>query len=66
MGVKEIALKRYERELKIFNSLTHSSKDYDRTYYKLCGMESILNILGLEKEVADLQNKVHDLANKKS
>jgi hypothetical protein len=52
----EIAKFKYKNLLKTFRKLNTMSKEYDRTYYKLCGMESILEALGVN--LSEIQNEV--------
>jgi hypothetical protein len=55
----EKAKKKYKALLKEFKHIDSiSNKNYDRTYYKLNGMESILEILGID--ITQLQKEVYD------
>jgi hypothetical protein len=52
----EMAKFKYKNLLKTFRKLNITSKEYDRINYKLCGMESILETLGVN--LNEIQNEV--------
>jgi hypothetical protein len=57
-GEIEKAKNKYKVLLKEFKHIDFSNKSYERTYYKLNGMESILEILGID--ILQLQKEVYD------
>jgi hypothetical protein len=54
----EAAKSKYRFLLKTFIHLDPSSKEHDRTYYKLSGMESIFEALGIN--INEISEEVYD------
>ena len=52
----ETAKYQYKHLLRRLHSIESVSKEYDRVYYKLCGMEAILECLGVD--IIELQREV--------
>jgi hypothetical protein len=52
----ETAKNRYKDLLKRLHSMKSVSKEYDRIYYKLCGMEAIFKCLDVD--IIELQKEV--------
>lgn len=54
------AIFKYSNMLKFFRTIKNiEDKNYDRTYYKLIGMESILESLGVD--INEIQNESYEL-----
>lgn len=51
------AVNLYKLSLKTFYNLNTNNKEYDRLYYKISGMESILESIGIN--IAEIQNEVY-------
>jgi hypothetical protein len=54
----EKAKNKYKVLLKEYKHIDVSNKNFERTHYKLHGMESILEILGID--IQKLQKEVYD------